>query len=154
MSYYTLKKIFGRNRQEISYDLAFVFHHNLSFIWLFFSFALLSLFSIPSSTLSHRSVHIHADCHVTLSGPIKYHSIKEDHLYLASILSACITSPGSGMDIYQGFWKPSVMNFTPRAYKKLWILAKWMKCLVMGWGLLVPSSPRAPVMVSQLMKKS
>lgn len=27
----------------------------------------------------------------TLSGPIKYHSIKEDHLYLASILSACIT---------------------------------------------------------------
>lgn len=99
MSCYTLKKIFGRNRQELSYDPAFVFHHNLSFIWLFFFFC----FSFSSSTLSHCSVHIHTDCHVTLSGPIKYHSIKEDHLYLASTLSACITSPGRGMDIYQGF---------------------------------------------------
>lgn len=152
MSCYTLKKIFGRNRREFSYNLAFFFHHNLSFILLysFLSFA----FPVCLSLILPFTYTPIVTCFRTLSGPIKYHSIKKDHLHHAPVLSACITGPRMGMDIYQGFWKPSVMNFTPRAYGRLWILAKGMKCLLMGWGLPVPSSPRAPVMVSQLMKKS
>lgn len=116
MNCYTLKKIFGRNRLELKYNLAFFFHHNLSFIFLysFLSFA----FPFCLSLILLFTYTPFVTCFRTLSGSIKYHSIKKDHLHHAPVLSACITGPGRGMDILSRILKTISHELHPRSLRK------------------------------------